>query len=479
MQDILIGRKKEQAVLKEVLKGERAELISVIGRRRVGKTFLVHTIYKEYICFEFAGVQNAEKEEQLENFWLRLNLTAKNKDEPYPQSNSWLKAFYQLIGYLETLNTNGRKKVVFFDELPWLDNHKSGFLNAFSVFWNSWASLNGIIVVICGSAASWMIQKVVNHKGGLHNRITKRIHLKPFTLTETAEYLKNNQIYLDKYQIVQIYMAMGGIPHYLKEIKSGQSAIQTIQEVCFSETGILQNEFSRLYTALFDNAERHIAIIRALASKHKGIVRKELVTISKLSSGGTFSTTLQELEQSGFISSYYPLENKKKEMLYRLTDEYSLFYLQFIENKRVGREDVWLRFSQTQKYKSWSGYAYENICLKHITQIKKALGISGIYSMTSSFYKKGDQTEKGTQIDLLIDRNDHVINLCEIKFYNTIYSIDKAYAITLREKMRIFQESTKTKKQLFWTIITTFGLKHNINSLGLIQHVLTLDDLFE
>lgn len=473
----LIGRTREITVLQEALTSQEAEMVSVIGRRRVGKTFLIRQVYKDAICLEVEGIQNAPRKEQLKDFIARLNRAAK-PEKAFKVPDSWLDAFYLLIDYLETLDLS-RKRVIFFDELPWLATHRSGFLRALGMFWNSWASRNNVVVVICGSAASWMIQQVVNHKGGLHNRITKRLHLKPFTLAETQQYLMSRNVLLDYYQIAQIYMAMGGVPHYLKEVKAGKSAIQNVQDICFSETGLLKDEFSRLYPALFDNPDSHITVIRTLFQKKQGMTRKEIIQQSKLPSGGGTTKVLDELVISGFITSFTAYQKKSKDRLYRISDEYSLFYLQFIEHKVYEGDGTWQRLSQTQTYKSWSGYAFENICLKHISQIKQVLGISGVYSISSSFQKKGKKDEKGTQIDLLIDRNDHVINLFEIKFYNTTFTLDQNGAEQLRDKLRIFQESTNTKKQLFWGIITSFGLQHNQHSLGLIQQVISLADLFE
>jgi len=473
----LIGRKAECTTLQEALLSNEAEMISVIGRRRVGKTFLVTSTYKKEIVFEITGIQNAARQLQLRNF--RDVLTE------YSQSNlsleiptDWLEAFQQLKQYLKPL-LGSEKKVLFFDELPWLDTHKSGFLQAFGYFWNSWASRQNLVVVICGSAASWMIQKIVRDKGGLHNRITKRIHLKPFTLAETETYLKSRHIHFDRYQLLHLYMAMGGIPHYLKELKGGKSAAQNIDTICFSETGLLKNEFSNLFAALFKNADKHIAVIRSLAKKQLGLSRKEIIQNTKFTSGAGLSKILEELTQSGFISTYFPFGAKKNTNIYRLTDEYSLFYLQFMENKRNEMSGTWKHLSQTQAYKSWSGYAFESICLKHLPQIKKVLNIGGIYSLASTFYKKGTKSDKGVQIDLVLDRNDHVINLFEIKFYKEPMHLSKSYAMALREKMTIFRRATKTRKQLFWTLISTFGLKHNEHSLGLVNTVLEMDDLFE
>lgn len=470
-----IGRKEEQEILKDALESREAEMIAIMGRRRVGKTFMIKTVYEKDIVFDITGIQNGELHTQLETFRDRLVECSKS-DLSIPKPKDWFEAFKLLKEYLQTLPKD-KKHVVFFDELPWLATHKSKFLQAFGYFWNSWAWQQNLVIVICGSAASWMIQKVVNNTGGLYNRITKRIYLQPFTLSETEEYLKDRYLKFTRYQIVQLYMALGGIPHYLKEVKSGKSAVQNINDICFSRNGLLRDEFLRLYPSLFPNADKHFKIIRTLAEKREGLTRQAIVKNTKLADGGNLTKILDELTHSGFITPYRTF-NKKKGKIYRLTDEYSLFYLKFIENKELEGDDIWQHLSQTQQYKTWSGYAFENICLKHIPQIKKALGISGIYSLSSSFYKKGTADEKGIQIDLLIDRKDQVINLVEIKFYNKEFSLTKAYADNLRQKMWRFEEITKTKKQISWVFISSYGLKKNSYSLDLVDKSLVIDDLF-
>lgn len=476
MQSILIGRKKEQAILKEAFQSNEAEMVAVFGRRRVGKTFLVRSVFENQIDLEFTGVQNAPIEEQLKTFFFYVQKYADPKTK-LKQPKTWLDAFLQLISVLDDKKVD-KKRVLFFDELPWLATHRSGFLRAFGFFWNNWASKNNIVVIICGSAASWIIQKVVKDKGGLHNRITKRIYLKPFNLAETETYFKSRNIHLNHYQILLIYMVMGGIPHYLKEVKKGKSAIQNIEDICFLDSGLLTDEFDNLYPALFNHADNHIKIIRALATKWKGLTRLEIIKATKLSNGGGLTKVLDELNHSGFISAYYPFGKRKKDMLYRLTDEYSLFYINFIEKQKLNIEGLWQALSQTQKFKSWTGYAFESICLKHISQIKEALRIGGVYTEPSSFVFKGDDTYDGTQIDLLLDRNDQIINLCEIKFYNKEFTITKSYAKQLRNKRGTFQDISKTKKLVFLTMITTFGLKENEHSL-MIDNSLTMEVLFK
>ncbi|HMQ48765.1 MAG TPA: ATP-binding protein [Saprospiraceae bacterium] len=473
----LIGREKEVALLEKLLHTEESELVSVIGRRRVGKTFLIQHVYHQQLAFEITGIQHASLKEQLENFSIALQLFAKTT-LPVETPKSWLDAFRLLILYLEQLNAS-EKKVVFFDEMPWLSTHRSGFLKAFGFFWNSWAVKNNVIVVICGSAASWMIRKVVHNKGGLFNRITKRIYLFPFTLYETELYLRHKGIKFNRHQITALYMVLGGIPHYLKEVQNGESVAQNIDRICFTPSSMLYDEFEQLYPSLFDHAENHQAIVRALSSKQSGLTRSEIITLTKLSNGGGVSTILEELTHSGFIGQYPAFGHAKRATRYRLTDEYSLFYLKFIEPLKKEGAGTWVNFQSTPSYKSWSGYAFESVCLKHIAEIKKALGIAGVFARSSSYYQKGNQDTEGFQIDLLIDRDDRVINLCEIKWSNTEFIISKSYAADLRRKVALFQHHSGTKKQVFLTFLSTYGILPNEHSANLVDKSIVLDDLFE
>lgn len=473
----LIGRKEEQHVLRKALESDEAEMVSVVGRRRVGKTYLIRTVYKNYIAFEISGLQHATTKEQLRNFANQLKRFSRSKIT-IPPPKDWLDAFFILTEFLEQLETK-KKQVVFFDEIPWMASHKSGFLKGLSYFWNSWAVQQNIVVVICGSAASWMTQKILRNKGGLHNRVTKRLRLHPFTLSESEAFLASKGIRLERYQLLQIYMTMGGVPHYLKEIEGGKSAAQNIDKICFGENGLLRNEFLSLYPALFQYADYHIALIRTLAAKPNGLSRVDLIKNSKLGDSGRITKVLNELSESGFITAYPAFGKKKKDKLFRLTDEYSLFYLKFIEDNLSETKGVWTALSQSQAYKIWRGYAFENLCLKHVLQIKKALGVAGVYTRSASFFKKADGDRQGTQIDLLIDRKDQTINLIEIKFYNGVFTISKDYAQKLREKVQIFRETTKTRKQLFLTFISVFGLKPNIHSVGLIDNSYEAEILFD
>jgi AAA+ ATPase superfamily predicted ATPase len=480
MNSSIIGREYEISILERLLHSKDAELLAIYGRRRVGKTFLIRSYYKQHLVFSCTGQHNGKTRDQLINFAEQLNLHFPERKTILAPA-TWQEAFSVLRECLDTLK-NDKKKVIFFDELPWLDSRKSGFLSAFGYFWNTYVDRRSdILAVICGSAASWIIDKVVNNKGGLHNRITQRIRLLPFTLHETQAYLHQRDINLDHYQILQLYMVMGGVPAYLTAVQRGLSAEQNIKNCCFSKDGALTNEFKNLYDALFNNPNNHIEVIRALSQKNKGLTRSEILKKGKLLTGGTTTTVLTELEESGFIQKTYPFGKKEKDSLYRLIDEYSLFYLRFMEKeaqqsyKKVG----WSDMQKTSSYTAWCGYAFENICIKHVDQVKKALQIGGVSTNITSWTKTGKGKDRGAQIDLVIDRADKCINVCEIKFSTSPFLIDKKYADSLQNKMLLFRQSTETKKSLFLTFITTYGVVNNDYKTQRVDAEVSANSLFE
>ncbi|OFX28571.1 MAG: hypothetical protein A2X08_07245 [Bacteroidetes bacterium GWA2_32_17] len=467
----LIGRKNEISILQNALKSNKPELIAVYGRRRIGKTFLVRNVYKNYIQFEFSGINNCSLKQQLNNFYLTLA----DKNDSFKKPSDWIEAFHQLNQYISKL-TSKKKKVIFIDEFPWLDSRKSNFLSAFDNFWNSYATKrDDLVVVICGSAASYMVKNIIKSKGGLHNRITNKIQLLPFNLYEAELLLKKNKVKLTRYDILQIYMAMGGVPHYLEKILPSESVAQAIDRLCFTKNGFLRNEFKNVFASLFDQHDNHEAIIRALASVRKGLTRTAIAKKSKLKSGGTLSKTLTELEESGFIEKYLPYKGNK-DSVYRLTDEYSLFYIKYIENIKPSNKGIWIKMYGQQSYKIWSGFSFETICIKHVEQIKEGLKISGINSLQGSWIEKNKKNN--AQIDLLIDRDDNIINICEMKFYNTGFILDKKYANEIAKKVDAFSLSTKTKKNVFVTFITSYGLISNKYSKQHVQSELTINHLF-
>ncbi|MDR1757553.1 MAG: ATP-binding protein [Bacteroidales bacterium] len=365
---------------------------------------------------------------------------------------------------------------MFIDEMPWMDTQKSDFLTGLDFFWNAYASAEkNIVLIVCGSASSWIVKKLLKNRGGLHNRVTQQIVLQPFTLKETEEYFMAKGIALSRYQMAESYMIFGGVPYYLSLFQKKYGLSQNVDNLCFNQNGKLRDEFEELYASLFNNYENHIAIVKALSTKTKGLMRSEIVDLTKLPNGGNFTKTLQELELCGFIRKYNAFEKKQKEAIYQLIDNFTLFYYNFMAENRSGDEHFWTNLLENPTHRAWSGYAFEQVCLSHITQIKRKLGILGVHTKTSSWRCKTE--EGGAQIDLLIERNDNVINLCEIKYSKAEFVIDKKYNAELRGKKELFHRESKTRKALHQTLITTFGIKHN-EYWGEVQSEVILDDLF-
>ena len=355
-----------------------------------------------------------------------------------------------------------------------------GFREAFDHFWNQWASQQrNLVVVICGSAAAWIITNIINNRGGLHNRVTRKMRLLPFTLGEAEDFLRSRNIVLDRYQIIQLYMAMGGVPQYLKMVDQGESATAAIERICFTKDGFLHDEFKNLFHSLFHSASKHLTVIKALAQKGGGLTRNELIHACKLQTGGGTTQILEELRESGFIEAYIPFGKTSKDAVFKLIDEFSLFHTQFMADNKLHGRGSWTVFSSKPIWAIWCGIAFEHLCLKHIDPIKYALGIHGVHSEHYVWRHKPKEGERGAQIDLLIDRNDQCINICELKFTTTAFELSKKYALELQNKLDVFQLQTKTRKALFLTMVTTYGLQNRKSYPGLIQSEVTVDALFQ
>jgi uncharacterized protein len=469
----MLGRKAEIEKLKQLTSSEKAEFIAVYGRRRVGKTLLIRECFNNEFCFYATGLAKAKTQKQLTSFTIFVN---QSFEREYATFNNWLEAFNTLIKELKKYKG---KRIIFLDELPWFDTKKSDFITGLEFFWNSWASADkNVKLIVCGSAASWIINNLIKNKGGLHNRLTARIKLEPFTLHETELFLQSKGIALDRYQIVQLYMVMGGIPYYLDHIQKGLSAAQNIEQLCFDKNGLLKSEFTFIFSSLFTNAKKHETILRKIVELGGSAKREDIIASANLSTGGDVSTKLKELEESGFITGYTAYGTSSSKKTYCISDFYTLFYLKFIEHGNKNSQGDWLNKIDDPAIRAWAGITYEQVCLQHTEQIKNALRISGMSSHATTWQTKGDEKIKGTQIDLIIDRRDRVINLCEIKFSINPFTITKDYDKNLRNKIGAFKETTKTNKAVFLTMITTYGLAKNEYSRSIIQNEITMDDLF-
>lgn len=475
--DKIIGREPEINILDCIYHSPNASMIAIYGRRRIGKTYLINHYFQEKgVYLEITGSKDANLEIQLRNFYQEfINVFPYRNTKSAPKD--WSEAFFQLKSSIAELD-NQRKVIVFLDELPWLASPRSGFLPALEYSWNRHLSrMPNVIVILCGSAASWMIENIINNKAGLYGRLNAQIPIYPFDLSVTEKYLKQQNVQLTRKQIVELYMAIGGVGKYLSLVEPAKSVPQIISQLFFSAQGPLFLEFHRLYQSLFDSAEKHLSIVRILSKKRYGLLQRPLLEKANLPQSGTSSMVLRELEESGFISSLPMFGKEKKERKFKLIDEFSYFYLNWVEPihsdiLRGSNTNYWEKMYHSHGWLSWAGFAFETICLKNISKIKKALGIASVNTVESHW----ENSE--AEIDLLIDRADDVIHLCEIKFSNTEFIITKNYAEILLKKKEAFREHSKTKKAIFITLITPYGVKENIYSRDIVQNEVLLNDLF-
>lgn len=470
MATVISGRRAERAILERVLASDRSELVALYGRRRVGKTFLVRRFFadRNVEYFEMVGQLGGDAADQRRIFSEAL-AAAFFRGQRLAVPASWHDAFRELQTAIEHRTRRHKRVVLFLDELPWIDTHRSGFLRELEHFWNAWCSQRSdIVFIVCGSAASWMLRRIVHARGGLHNRLTQTIRLLPFTLAETKQYFADRRIHITSRTVVELYMVLGGIPHYLDRVARGRSVAQAVDEVVLSKDGALAQEFDRLFASLFESDGRYVAVVRALAAKRRGLTRHEILDACGLPSGGAASAILDNLAEGGFISMTAPIGKLSRDIVYRLTDEFSLFHLKWLER---ARPRSWQHVRDTPRWRAWAGLAFESVCLKHVAAIEHALGISGIQTEASAWL------HRDAQIDLLIDRADGVMSVCELKFTDGPFTITKRYAEQLRGKLAAFRQQTATRKALHLTFITSYGVTRNRYADELVDRELTMDAL--
>lgn len=472
---MIIGRNKEQRLLLSLLESNKSEFAAVYGRRRVGKTYLVRETFNYNFAFQHTGIQDATMKEQLEEFHHSLLIAGLKKSK---KPRNWSQAFFMLGQLLATMQEG--KKVVFIDELPWMDTPCSKFVTSLDHFWNGWAATRkDIVLVVCGSATSWIISNIVMNYGGLHNRLTRQIHIDPFTLNECELFTQAKHLGMNRRNILETYMVLGGIPFYWDFLQKELSWAQNIDHLFFQRNGEMRHEFNALYASLFRRPQAYIDVVTALGTKKVGMTRSEIIEAIGTDNGGGLTKVLNELEECDFIRSYTSIGKTKKETLYQLIDNFTLFHFKFLADSSINDEHYWSSILNKPVYNAWSGLAFERVCLHHISQIKQALGISGIISNVLSWaYRPKSKKEKGVQIDLILDRSDGVINLCEMKFAKDKFEITANDDKELRRKASIFENKTATRKAVTTVMITSYGLVRN-EWANAIQCQATMDDLFK
>lgn len=471
----MLGRESEKRELLELLEREESQFCAVYGRRRVGKTYLIRETFHYQFTFQHTGAANSTTKDQLLLFRDSLQSSGLRRCKV---PRSWREAFLRLEELID--QSKDEKKIIFIDELQWMDTPRSHFISALEHFWNGWATARkekDIVLIVCGSSTSWITTNILRNHGGLYGRLTQQIYLRPFTLAECEKYAQFNGIELSRKELVELYMIMGGIPYYWSFLQRGKSMAQNIDDIFFAPSAKLKNEFEDLYASLFKNKSAYISVVTALGKKKSGLTRDEIVENSGAENNGKLTDILKDLEQCDFVRKYNIYQRKNRGAVYQLMDNFSLFYFRYMANNTQRDEHFWSNSLSSQQHIVWAGLAFERVCMQHVAQIKKALGISGVQTDYWTWSTPETDVHSAAQIDMLLDRRDGIINICEMKFSNAPFTIDKNYDIQLRQKMSTFREVSQTTKAIHLTLITTYGLERNKYS-GIAQSEVTMDDLF-
>ena len=471
---MLIGREKEITRLQKAYESKESEFVAVYGRRRIGKTYLIRETFDNKFTFQYTGIHDVTNREQLTEFHSVLIEQGLDKSEPKPKT--WFDAFRCLRHLIE--KSKKKRKVIFLDELPWMDTTNSRFIPAFEHFWNGWASARkDILLIICGSATSWILNKIFRSKGGLYNRVTYKILLKQFSLNECEQLVRARRLPMNRNMIMEGYMAIGGVPFYWTKLEEGKSLAQNINNLFLADGAELRNEFSYIYSSMFKKPEKYIRVIEALSGKKSGLTRDEIITKGRLESNGQLSRILDELEECGFIRKYCHTGKKIKDALYQLVDCYSLFYYQIAKSARNVDEEYWPRLMKTPAYHTWCGLSFERVCLLHTRQLKVALGISGIMTDIFSWHIKTNDYHPGVQIDLLLDRADEVVDICEMKYAPGGFKVTQAFINGLKTKIGVIRQYLPEKKYIEPVLITSNGVLKSRHSLEIPMQI-SADSLF-
>lgn len=474
---MLIGRSKQQEELRSLVDSKESQFCAIYGRRRVGKTYLIRETFNYHFTFQHTGLADQPLKKQLASF--RDSLVAAGADK-LPVPKNWSEAFIALQNFLA--QSDDKKKIIFIDELSWIDTPKSGFISALEHFWNGWATARkeqDIVLIVCGSSTSWITSKIINNHGGLHNRLTSSIHLEPFSLGECEDFAKVSQLGLSRTDIANAYMIFGGIPFYWSLLKRGESLAQNIDRLFFAKDAKLKNEYREMFASLFKDASQHLNVLEELCKKKAGLTREELTRNPDIKNDGALTKVLEELELCGFIQRYHKIGQEKKGSIFQIIDNFILFHFKFLAGGKNKDQNFWSKSLNKPILNTWFGLAFERLCLQHIDQIKETLGISGVLTDAASWSAPAAGDQQGAQIDLIIDREDGVINLCEMKYSKDMYSLSKDDYINLKNKRQRFASGLKTRKAIRIVLITSFGAQHNEYYNELVQNEITLDDLFK
>lgn len=471
----MVGRVQERRCLDRCDGSDKSELVCVYGRRRVGKTFLVEQTLGPFFAFHVVGSKDAATSSQLREFGLEL--TDRGDPNPNPPAD-WREAFnrlYKVITAPDAPRSPHGKAVVFIDEFPWFAKQRSDFLSAFSTFWNRRSTTGQkLLVVICGSATSWVIEHVLESAGDMAARVTESIFLKPFALAETKEYFDSRGFGWDERSLIETQMVFGGLPYFFSLMSPHQSLAQSIDRLCLRPRAQLRDETMILLESTMRRSRLYVELFALLAQHRYGVPKAEAMRLLGHSTNQFIKATAEAVK-CGYVHEYKNLSKPQNPKYLMLVDPFILFHYRLIEPAHGDSPRSWADFvADQERYTAWRGNAFEIVCLQHVRQLKSALGIGGV--LTKEYPWASARKAGGAQVDLVIERADRIVNLCEMKFTDAPYELTSAVEQELVRKREVFREETGTRLALKTVLVSAQGTAGYHDSQ--IAQIITADDLF-
>lgn len=466
-----VGRELELKKLRAIGEADEPSIVVVYGRRRVGKTELLEQAFRHRNILKFEGIEGLSEKDQYANAMRQLAKYVGEDLLTKVQITSWSEFFDLVARY-----TKEGTWTIYLEELQWLANYESKLLSELKYAWDNQFRRNPkLLLILCGSAPSFMLEKVV-HSKALYNRSQHEIHLQELSISETKLFLKNRS---DR-EIFNAYLSVGGIPEYLKWVDKESSVFQGLCTHAFTSGSFFSREFEKIFTSSLANNKHYREIIETL-SRCKFLSREELAEKLKLTSGGTLSILLTDLEKCGFISKYCPynLSNSSNVIRYAIADNYLHFYFNFIRpiQSKIENGDyneVPQSAIKMDSYAKWLGFAFERWCRKYSRVIAKILGFSGVQYRSGAYFSRAtNKKDPGYQIDLVFDRADKVYTICEMKYLQSPAGI-KVIG-DMERKLSFFPN--KGKNTIHKVLICNEGADTAVLNRVYFDHVITYKDL--
>jgi AAA+ ATPase superfamily predicted ATPase len=462
-----IGRKVEIAQLTALIDLPRPSIAVIYGRRRVGKSELIRHVTQGKNVLSFEGLEGQPKHKQIKNFLFQLSAQSNIREK---NISDWPDALI----LLRTLTQDGQW-IIILDEFQWMANYQNELVSVIKMIWEKYLSQNpDLTLILCGSIASFMKSKVLK-SSALYGRTDYELNLHELNLSEISEFFPGK----GSDEVIDTAMLVGGIPKYLELISEYPSLYDALEPLAFSQDGFFKTEYDRLFASHFGKKPIFMKIIQTLATNPYGLTTGKLAKEMQVASGGTLCHQLDDLESAGFLHSIIPFDKPEGSKLrkYILMDAYVRFYHSIIRGSMKETTPPNTQFHaimSSPRYAAWAGMAFEFLCMRHHKEISRILGFHGIPYTAGPFFQRKTLDTPGVQIDLLFERSDKILVLCEMKYL--LASVPGDIIDQVNRKVSALQEKYPGRT-ILKVLLTKTGSTETVAKKGYFFRIIRADEL--